>query len=172
MQMLLEFLNINIWLYHPPATLRTLSHYIRYHEEKALIQKTVEYSAFHQETKHHTTKSCRLHVNLQHPPQQTNPGCAFRQCSWTKIFSKDPMKAKHCSSPRQGALPCAEHCPNTTGTGRLLKSSLTVPPQAAAPLPRLAHTWIWTDCIHSWIIFINPSTHVCFGVFNPVLIVV
>lgn len=85
-------------------------------------------------------KSCCLHANLQHPPQQTNPDCAFRQCSQTKISSKDPMKGKCCWSPRQGALPCAEHCPNTTGTGRSLKSSLTAQPQAAAPLPRLAHT--------------------------------
>lgn len=81
MQTLVKFLNINIQLYHPPATLKTLSHYITYHEEKAQIQKTVEYPAFYQETKHHTIQSCCLHVNLQHPPQQTNPDRAFRQCS-------------------------------------------------------------------------------------------
>lgn len=51
MQTLTKFLHIIIKLYHPLVTLESLSSYIRYHKEKALPKKTVEYSAFRQGAK-------------------------------------------------------------------------------------------------------------------------
>lgn len=42
---------------------------------------------------------------------------ALKQCSHTKILSKDPLEGERCWSPRRGARPRAQHCPSTTGTG-------------------------------------------------------